>query len=53
MIGNHAALAETVAPWGVPFHHIPVEPDTASKAEAERRQLDLIEGAADVVVLAR
>jgi len=53
IISNHDVLAETVAPWGVPFHHIPVGPDAASKAEAERRQLELIEGAADVVVLAR
>jgi len=53
VIGNHAELAETVAPWGVPFHHVPVGSDAASKAEAERRQLELIEGAADLVVLAR
>lgn len=53
VIGNHAELAETVAPWGVPYHHVPVGPDAASKAEAERRQLDLIEDAADVVLLAR
>jgi formyltetrahydrofolate deformylase len=53
VIGNHAELAETVTPWGVPFHHVPVGLDGASKAAAERRQLDLIEGSADVVVLAR
>ncbi|MDQ3656183.1 MAG: formyltetrahydrofolate deformylase, partial [Chloroflexota bacterium] len=53
VISNHEALAETVAPWGVPFHHLPVGPDAESKAEAERRQLDLIDGGADVVVLAR
>ncbi|MDQ3539149.1 MAG: formyltetrahydrofolate deformylase, partial [Chloroflexota bacterium] len=53
VIGNHAALAETVAPWNVPFHHVPVGHDAASKAGAERQQLDLIEGAADLVVLAR
>jgi len=53
VIGNHEALAETVAPWGVPFHHVSVGPDAASKAEAERRQLELIEGEADVVVIAR
>ncbi|MBA3274251.1 MAG: formyltetrahydrofolate deformylase, partial [Chloroflexia bacterium] len=53
VVGNHESLAETVAPWGVPFHHVPVGPDGASKAEAERRQLDMIDGAADVIVLAR
>ena len=51
VIGNHAALAPTVAPWGIPFHHVPVGPDT--KTEAEARQLALLEGAVDLVVLAR
>ena len=52
VIGNHAALAPIVAPWGVPFHHIPVTPDT--KPEAEARQTALLEEAdVDAVVLAR
>ncbi len=51
VIGNHAVLAPTVAPWGIPFHHVPVGPDT--KTEAEARQLALLEGAVDLVVLAR
>ena len=51
VIGNHAALAPTVAPWGIPFHHVPVGPDTKTGAEA--RQLALLEGAVDLVVLAR
>ncbi len=52
VIGNHADLAPLVAPWGIPFHHVPVTPET--KVEAERRQLALLEGSgADVVVLAR
>jgi formyltetrahydrofolate deformylase len=44
---DHASQAEAV---GVPFHHVPVEP--ATKAEAERRILDLLEGI-DLLVLAR
>jgi formyltetrahydrofolate deformylase len=35
----------------VPYHHIPVTPET--KAEAEERQLELLAGKVDVVLLAR
>jgi formyltetrahydrofolate deformylase len=48
---NHPALADDVAFFGVPYHHIPVTPDT--KAQAEGRLLDLVAGEADLVVLAR
>jgi formyltetrahydrofolate deformylase len=51
VISNHAALAEDVRGFGVPFVHIPVTPD--SKPEAERRQLELLAGNFDLVVLAR
>ena len=51
VIGNHAQMASVVEPWGIPFHHVPVTGDT--KAEAEARQLALIEDRADAVVLAR
>ncbi|MGN6216328.1 MAG: formyltetrahydrofolate deformylase [Solirubrobacterales bacterium] len=44
---DHAGQAEAV---GLPFHHVPVEP--ATKAEAERQILDLLEGI-DLLVLAR
>jgi formyltetrahydrofolate deformylase len=51
VISNHPDLEETARSWGVSFHHIPVHPDR--KAEAECAQLALLEGRADVVVLAR
>jgi len=51
VISNHPDLRQTVEGYGVPFHHVPVSPD--SKPEAEARQLELLEGRADVVVLAR
>ncbi|MDP9363462.1 MAG: formyltetrahydrofolate deformylase [Chloroflexota bacterium] len=52
VVGNHAAMAEVVAPWNVPFHHVPV--DAGTKAEAERDQLALFDAAkVDLVVLAR
>jgi len=51
VISNHAELADDVRAFGVPFVHIPVTPDT--KAEAERRQIELLAGNFDLVVLAR
>ncbi|MGI9164318.1 MAG: formyltetrahydrofolate deformylase [Mycobacterium sp.] len=51
VIGNHPDLAEQVRPFGVPFFHIPATKDI--RAEAEQRQLDLLRGNVDLVVLAR
>jgi formyltetrahydrofolate deformylase len=51
VIANHPHLAEHVRPFGVPFIHIPATRDT--RAEAEQRQLQLLAGNVDLVVLAR
>lgn len=51
VIGNHPELAERVRPFGVPFIHIPATRDT--RGEAEQRQLQLLSGNVDLVVLAR
>jgi formyltetrahydrofolate deformylase len=51
VIANHAELADQVRPFGVPFIHIPATRDT--REEAEQRQLDLLRGNVDLVVLAR
>ena len=51
VIANHADLADQVRPFGVPFIHIPATKDI--REEAERRQLDLLRGNVDLVVLAR
>ena len=51
VISNHAILARTVESFGIPFYHVPVTKDT--KAEAEARQLELLEGKVDFIVLAR
>ena len=48
VIGNHAELAATVEPYGVPFHHIPM----TDHAQGERRQRELVAGL-DLVVLAK
>jgi formyltetrahydrofolate deformylase len=51
VISNHPDLAEDVRAFGVPFVHIPVTRET--KPEAERRQVELLAGNFDLVVLAR
>jgi formyltetrahydrofolate deformylase len=50
VVSNHADHRDQVEAVGIPFHHVAVEP--ASKAEAERRILDLL-GEVDLLVLAR
>jgi formyltetrahydrofolate deformylase len=51
VVSNHPDLEADVADFGVPYEHIPVT--RATKPEAEQRQLDLLAGRADLVVLAR
>ena len=51
VIGNHPELAEQVRPFGVPFVHVPATKDI--RAQAEQRQLELLRGNVDLVVLAR
>ncbi|MEY2516699.1 MAG: formyltetrahydrofolate deformylase, partial [bacterium] len=51
VISNHPDLADDVRAFGVPYVHIPVTRET--KPEAERRQVELLAGNFDLVVLAR
>ena len=52
IIANHRDFYQLAASYNVPFHHIPVT--AATKAQAEARQLEIIEGeGAELVVLAR
>jgi formyltetrahydrofolate deformylase len=51
VVANHPDLADQVRPFGVPFIHIPATKDI--RAEAEQRQLELLRGNVDLVVLAR
>jgi formyltetrahydrofolate deformylase len=48
---NHETVRADVAAFGLPFHHVPVTPDT--KPAAEARLLELLAGHCDLVVLAR
>ena len=49
VVSNHPDLAEAVRSFGVPFVHIP----SGDKAAMEERQLELLRGNVDLVVLAR
>ncbi|SNR66147.1 formyltetrahydrofolate deformylase [Haloechinothrix alba] len=51
VISNHADLAGMVRASGIPYHHIPVTAN--GKRHAEDRQLELLYGAVDFIVLAR
>jgi formyltetrahydrofolate deformylase len=51
VISNHRTTEGLVTSWGIPFHHVPVT--AATKAQAEAEQLRLLDGRADLVVLAR
>jgi formyltetrahydrofolate deformylase len=48
---NHETLRPDVEAFGLPFHHVPVTPET--KPAAEARLLELLAGHCDLVVLAR
>jgi formyltetrahydrofolate deformylase len=51
VIANHPDLADDVRPFGVPFVYVPATKEI--REEAERRQLELLRGNVDLVVLAR
>ncbi len=52
IVSNHNDYAGLAASYGIPFHHLPVTPET--KAEQERQVLALVERERiDLVVLAR
>jgi formyltetrahydrofolate deformylase len=51
VVSNHPDLEPSVAPFGVPFVHVPNTRE--ARAEAEARISSLLDGKADLVVLAR
>ena len=52
IISNHETLRRDVERFGIPYHHVPITPDT--KQEQELRELELLAAAGvDTVVLAR
>ena len=51
VISNHPDLEAEAAAAGVPYHHVPVRKE--AKAEAEAAMLTLLQGSAELLVLAR
>lgn len=52
VVSNHTTFEEMTRNYGVPFHYLPMA--SGSKAEIERRQLDIVsQSGAELVVLAR
>ena len=52
VVSNHPDFAELAGSCRIPFHHVPVTPET--KAAAETRLLEIIaDTGADLIVLAR
>jgi formyltetrahydrofolate deformylase len=51
VISNHPHMRELTESFGIPYYHVPVTPET--KKEAEAKQLELMQGKVDAVVLAR
>jgi formyltetrahydrofolate deformylase len=52
VISNHPDMRELVESMGIPYHHVPVTPDTKQEAEDQHLKL-LSEAEADCVILAR
>lgn len=51
VVSNHPDMKEYVESFGIPYYHIPVTPET--KHEAEQKQLEIVSGKVDLIVLAR
>jgi len=51
VISNHPDLQGETAAAGIPFHHVPVE--KGARARAEEAMLELLQGRAELLVLAR
>jgi formyltetrahydrofolate deformylase len=51
VVSNHGDRRADVEAFGIPYEHVPVE--KGRKAEAEQRQLELLAGRFDLVILAR
>ena len=51
VISNHPDMENAVTHFGIPYHHVPITAD--NKSVAEKEILSLINGKADLIVLAR
>ena len=53
VISNHPDMRKAVEHFGVPYHHVPVEKGLRNKVTAEDAMTELMDGQADIIVLAR
>jgi formyltetrahydrofolate deformylase len=51
VVSNHETMRAQVEQFGIPYHYIPVTPET--KPEVEKKHLELVIGKVDLIVLAR
>ncbi|MCC3297459.1 formyltetrahydrofolate deformylase [Arthrobacter caoxuetaonis] len=51
VVSNHPDLSEDVRAFGIPYFYIPA--DRSRRTEAEARELELVQGNVDLIVLAR
>lgn len=51
IISNHPDMGDVAKQFGIPYHHIPVTPDT--KKAAEEKMLKICDGKVDGIILAR
>ena len=51
IVSNHADARSIAESYGIPFHHVPIKPET--KIEGERAILDLVRDTTDFLVMAR
>jgi formyltetrahydrofolate deformylase len=51
VVSNHDDWRPDVEAFGLPYHHVPVDP--GKKREAEQQILELLDGRCDLIVLAR
>ena len=51
VVSNHPDLSEDVRAFGIPYFYVPA--DRSRRTEAETRQLELVQGNVDLIVLAR
>ncbi|GAB4218406.1 MAG: formyltetrahydrofolate deformylase [Synechococcales cyanobacterium] len=52
ILSNHPHLASIAEPFGIPFHHVPMSPETRVTQEAEQQRLLAAYGV-DLVILAK
>ena len=53
IVSNHPDFAELAASYGIPFHHLPIDPSAGKRAQEQQVQAIVERERVDLVVLAR